>query len=830
MIDMKKAFILFAAVFAALVSCQTVDPIEETKGTITVTPADVVFGMDEGEVLLTLTLNSSVKEWSLTQTGGEDWCMPSKTSGKTSTTIKVTAERNVGDKRTSTLQFDSPGCEPAIVNVVQNGIEKAAKPEGFTAGFRYNDDNSVSFIFLDKDADGKSYDYAYLIGEFNDWTPSDEYLMHRDDEAGCWWYTLKNLDPNKEYMFQYYLGNFNEERGRAFADPFSPIVYEPYDRHIAYSTYPDLRDYPTKTKGAVSAFRINMEEYQWEVDDYKIEDENDLLIYELLLRDFSATGDLNGAMEKLDYLEALGINAIELMPIHEFNGSDSWGYNPISYFGLEKSYGTRDMYKKFIDACHKRGIAVIVDVVYNHAHEDHPYAGLYFDWSTYLPTANNPWFNVVAPHPFSVFHDWNHENEWVRSYVKMSLEYLIDEYKVDGFRFDLTKGFTNKQSNESSASNYDASRVAILKDYAGHIKQVDPNAVVIFEHFADAENNELGKAGAKIWRNLNWAYRQTLSGSNANLNDLWTGTAVPFGTYVGYMESHDEERTCFGATADKTESVSWGICGTLNEWGGTPDIAFAADGALLVAKNVTFTSSDMFKIRGNNSWNVDAYNLGGTVKGQKLPLNKDFTLSSGGGSADMAAPAAGTYDVYFSPAAMKVWVMTPGSRPADPDVQQTDALTLAMKRAACNAAFFFTVPGPKMIWQFGELGYDISIEENGRTGKKPLHWEYFDVPARKELYDTYAGLMNFRAENPRFFDSDATFRWAPSATTKTIFAEADGKRFAVVGNFAKGSQTVSVTLPAGGTWTNWFDKSEKFNGASQSFKLNEGEFKLLVNF
>ena len=136
----------------------------------------------------------------------------------------------------------------------------------------------------------------------------------------------------------------------------------------------------------------------------------------------------------------------------------------------------------------------------------------------------------------------------------------------------------------------------------------------------------------------------------------------------------------------------------------------------------------------------------------------------------------------------------------------------------------------EMIWQFGELGYDESIEVGGRTGRKPLHWEYYDVPARKALYDTYSGILRFRKENPRFFDKDAAFSWTSSGTVKTIKCTADGKSFCVVGNFAKGVQTVSVTLPAAGTWTNWFDSSEKFTGSSQTIKLKAGEFKLLVNW
>ena len=818
---MKRTLLFLAAVILAVASCKETDPIEENKGTIVVTPEEVVFDIEGGEQLLTLTLNSSTKEWKLTQSAGTDWCTPARTSGKTSTSFKINVQKNIGEQRSTTLEFTSPGCDPAIVKVSQSGIANKPVPAGAEYGINYNDDGSVTLVFYDKDANGKSYDYAYVIGEFNDWAPSSEYMMNRDEAAGCWWYTMTDVKAYEEYMFQYYLGMFDQAEGRAFADPYSEVLYEQYDRYISSSTYPNMPAFPAKTKGAISAFKVQKDVYSWEMEEYTIKDENDLVIYELHFRDFTESGDINGAIQKLDYLQALGVTAIELMPIQEFSGSDSWGYNPIGYFALEKSYGTRKMYKKFVDECHKRDMAVIVDVVYNHAHEDHAMAGLYFDWKSYIPTSDNPWFNVYAPHPFSVFHDWNHENTMVRDHIKRSLTYLIEEYKIDGFRFDLTKGFTNKQSNESSASNYDASRVAILKEYGSHIKSVDPNAVVILEHFADSENKDLGNAGMKVWRNLNYEGRSAVGGGSGNFSGLLTESSVAFGTYVGFFESHDEERLCYGAIQDNSETVSWGIVGTLTGWGSEKDIVMTQDGPFYVAKGVTFTSDDMFKIRGNNSWNSDAHNLGGQVKGQKLPLDSEFTLSSGGGSQDMAAPAAGTYDVYMCPDVMKIWMMTPGKRPAEPQIEKEEPLTVAMRRAGASAAFLLTVPGPKMIWQFGELGYDVSIEENGRTGRKPLHWEYYEISARKALYDTYSVLLKFRRENPRFFDKDAKFEWTPSGAMKKITCSVDGKTFHVVGNFGKSVATYSV--PAG-TWTDYINGGT----VSGSITLKEGEFRLLT--
>jgi hypothetical protein len=420
----------------------------------------------------------------------------------------------------------------------------------------------------------------------------------------------------------------------------------------------------------------------------------------------------------------------------------------------------------------------------------------------------------------------------VKEMVKGSLEYLLTEYDVDGFRFDLTKGFTqnNTLGDVGAWGRYDQSRVDILKGYADHVWSVNSDAVVIFEHLADwSEEKVLAEHGIQLWRNMNGSYRSAVGGGSGDFSGSYERTAGLYGGWVSYMESHDEERICYGAGADAS-TVKWGICGTLTSWGSSPDIALKADGAFFSAKNVSFKADDMFKIRGNSMWN-DAFNYGASTKGYKLPLNKEYKLTLGAGSQDMAVPAAGTYDIYFSLAAEKVWLMSPGQRPDDPSVNPgtgggsapaESPFEVAMRRAGASAAFFLTVPGPKMIWQFGEIGYDISIEENGRTGEKPVKTdEYMAVPARKALYDTYAALLKFRRENPRFFDSDASFTWTPTGNLKKITCTADGKTFHVVGNFAKNQ--VSYTVPSG-SWTDYINGGT----VSGTITLKEGEFRLLT--
>lgn len=612
-------------------------------------------------------------------------------------------------------------------------VKTASMPAGLNHGINIIDNSTVTLVLFDKDKNGNRKDFAHVIGDFNDWTLSNDEKsqMFRDESSGVWWITLSNLDPNKEYAFQYYIGKSGGETFRV-ADPYSRKILDPdNDKYISSATYPHLNPYPEKAIGIVSVFQTKSESYNWQVTDFEIPDRDNLVIYEMLLRDFSETGDINGALGKLDYLESLGVNAIELMPVQEFDGNDSWGYNPAFFFAMDKAYGTDRMYKEFIDECHKRGIAVILDVVYNHATGANPYARMWWDTSNNKTSVENPFFNVNAPHPYSVFHDFNHDAQIdgkfiVRDFVKRNLLFLLEEYNIDGFRFDLTKGFTQKNSTESSASNYDASRVAILKEYNNTIKEVNPNAYVILEHFADdREETELSNEGMMVWRNMNWQYGQSAMGhkEDSGFTRTYYGTVRPTNSLVSYMESHDEERLAY-------KQVTWG---------------------------------------------------NGIIK---------------------------------------------------------TSLSARMSQLATNAAFFFTVPGPKMIWQFGELGYDISIDQNGRTGKKPIKWDYLEVSERNSLLKTYSTLINLRMDHPELFNSTATLDWRVTPTFWeqgrfiTLSSFGSSKQVVVIANFTNEVITVPYTFPRYGVWYNYMDQSETIDVTSTNLNIDvpANSFKIYSTF
>ena len=595
-------------------------------------------------------------------------------------------------------------------------------------GINILSDSSVALVLRDKDNTGKSHDYAHVVGDFNDWTLANDSSsqMYRDDAEGVWWIRLDGLNHTAEHTFQYYIGSKGDSAKR-MADPYSTKILDPdNDKYIPSTTYSENLTYPDGAIGQVSAFTIAGDGYTWQNDVVEIKDKGDLIIYELLLRDFTTSGDIAGALERLDYIESLGVNAIELMPVQEFDGNDSWGYNPAFYFALDKAYGTSTDYKSFVDECHARGIAVILDVVYNHSSGSHPFAKLYWDREKNKTAKNNPYYNVDAPHPYSVFHDFNHSSPLVRDYVKRSLKYMLEEYRFDGFRFDLTKGFTQNKSTEATASAYDASRIEILSDYYSSITAVRSDAVMICEHFCDyGEEAELAKMGMMMWRNSNFSYAQAAMGwsSDSSFEGIYVDF-MPDG-WVGFMESHDEERLAY-------KQRKWGDA----------------------------------SLKGNTQTSMN-------------------------------------------------------------------------QRAVC-AAFSMLVPGPKMIWQFGEMGYDYSINSNQagtaeseeyRTARKPIRWDYLDDKERSSLVEDYSRLLALRTAYPDIFADDSLVSWSV-ATSDWVNGRymrlSDGVNTVVVmGNFTADAIESTATLDSGNVWYD-FDTCEKYT--QSSVNLAPCSYKVFTNF
>mgnify|MGYP000194331845 CR=1 FL=1 len=638
-------------------------------------------------------------------------------SVNTNTTFILEAENN-GDIKSKTFNA-----------VVRPTVIEATLPAEMKDGINLNttDATKATLVFY---APGK--EFVHLIGSFNNWEINDNYLLKKDTAKNRFWIELTQLTPQTDFTYQYLI-----EGTLRVADPYSTIILSEYnDQYINNTTYPNLPSYPTGlTNHAVTLLRTGDLPYVWQTTNFQKPAKTDLVVYELLIRDFDELHSYDAVKARLDYLEEMGINAIELLPVMEFDGNESWGYNPSFHMALDKYYGNTTSFKQFIDACHQRGIAVIIDVAFNHASGQHPY---YRMWNTDnggyggQASTNSPFFNPIARHSYSVFNDFNHSKQDVKDYVNRVSQYWIDEYKIDGFRWDLTKGFTqNCTGSEVCTNAYQQDRVDVLKGYADKQWEIDPDFYIIFEHLGTNSeetawvNYRLSEGkGIMVWGNHNHTYNQATMGFSSDSDFSWIsyknrGWSTP--ANVSYMESHDEER--------------------------------------LMYKNLQFGAS-------NASYNIRNLNT-------------------------------------------------------------------ALKREELAGAFFFTVPGPKMIWQFGELGYDKSINENGRTGNKPILWNYLDNPNRKKVYNTWAKLIQLKLNYDIFKTTDFTMDVASNLKKIHLTdVNASGiQNIIIIGNFGTSTSNINPMFQQTGVWYSLLEENESLTvtNITATIALAPGEFKIYGN-
>ncbi|MCU0445980.1 MAG: alpha-amylase family glycosyl hydrolase [Microscillaceae bacterium] len=663
-----------------------------------------------------------------------------------------TAKYNV--KVTATIGNNT--VEKSLYFLLKQTSPNVALPANTRDGLNYLTSTSVRLALM---APQKTT--VYLIGDFNNWEADPAYLMNRDNTNDRFWINLTGLTAGTEYGYQFVVYDANDAKVTV-ADPYAELVLDPnQDQFIPSSIYPNIKPYPSgKTTGIVSVLQTGQTPYAWSnaTLNFVKPDKRNLVIYEAWVYDFSTTRDFQGLIDKLDYIKGLGVNALQLMPIMEFNGNISWGYNPSYYCAVDKAYGTRNKLKKLIDECHKKGMAIILDMVLNHAADSpidgYPYVQMY-------PANNNPMFNPTATHPFNVFRDFNHDSPFTKQIVKNVNEFWLREFKFDGYRFDLSKGFTqNTQcANKEDIGCWNAyhqDRVDTWKRIADEVWAVDPTAYMILEHLSvDSEEEEMAKyragegKGMMFWQNMESAYAENImgfNGNNANISRVDfadRGFSLPHS--IAYMESHDEERVMYKALQNGNS--------------------------------------------GNPNHNVKN-------------------------------------------------------------------LAVALNRTKAAAAVLFPVPGPKMVWQFGELGFDFSINrcENGtinnncRLSPKPLPWvapQSYDTNAdRVKLYKTFAEIIKLKTTYDVFKSTDVFVVSAQdnnqhkkmvkitSQPYTTTPANANQMNVVIIANFDVNAQSVRAEFHHTGTWYDFFDGSNAINvsNVNTNFNLQPGEFRFFTNF
>ncbi len=451
-------------------------------------------------------------------------------------------------------------------------ISEAFPSSTLEDGINYNP-NDTSKATLVLTAPGK--EFIYVAGSFNNWQPSLSFAMKKDPTTSKFWLELTGLTAGVDYSYQYWVVDTTPTTNSPVivktADPFSTLVLSPFDDpYIPAVTYPNLPAYPTGQEREVSVLKTGQTPYDWQVTNFNKPKKEDLVVYEVLVRDFDSHRNFQDLINRIDYFKNLKINAIELMPVMEFEGNESWGYNTSFHLALDKFYGPESKLKEFVDLCHQNGIAVILDVALNHAFGRNPMDRMWMldpdkdGWGG--PASDNPYFNVLSTHSYGVGNDFNHSSAYTQYYTRRVIKHWIQDFKIDGFRWDLTKGFTQNCTGSDACTNaYQQDRVDILKAYADYSWSLDPYHYAIFEHLGiDSEEqqwanyrlNETPSKGVMMWGELQSAYKDLARGSGASITRMGSDSrGFTAKRLIGYPESHDKERVLY-------EAKTFGVAGT----------------------------------------------------------------------------------------------------------------------------------------------------------------------------------------------------------------------------------------------------------------------------
>ena len=748
--------------------------IKAKDGTGTKQSQDILVEVGSFQVSLTSPIDNST---SIIASGSNFNIAATNTNGAASYSLKANGTiintnestasysyAHVGVTNNQTYELSVTQAGTTIVKkfsvVVNPNSVSQAMPAGLVDGINYNPSDATKATLV---LDAPLKDFVYVAGSFNNWQPTSTYAMKKDPVSGKFWLELTGLVSGANNTYQYWVVDAtplaNSPSLVKTADPYSTLVLSPYDDPtIPASSYPNLPAYPAGQQFEVTVLKTGQTPYNWQVTNFTKPEKEKLVVYEVLVRDFDAARNYQSLIDKIDYFKNLKINAIELMPVMEFEGNESWGYNTSFHMALDKFYGTSDKLKELIDVCHQNGIAVILDVALNHAFGRNPMVRMWMndpDGDGFgSPTTENPYFNTVAKHTYSVGEDFNHQSAKTQYYVERVIKQWIQEYKIDGFRWDLTKGFTQActASDEACTNAYQQDRVDVLKKYADYSWSLDPTHYTIFEHlgteaeekqWADYKISETPSKGIMMWGKMTKEYNQLSMGyaTESNISKMSSANrGFAANRLIGYAESHDEER--------------------------------------LMYKNVQY----------------------GAVNG--------------------------TYNVK--------------------------TLNTALSRMSAIGAVSLLIPGPKMIWHFGELGWESSIftcnnnsvntDSDAAAGdckldtKPQPQWvnNWLGNSNRNKIYNDWAKMITLKKTEP-VFSGTSTIPNANSLTvnikiTNASLTSAQLKDVLILANFDVTAQNVATGFPYAGIWVNLMDNTTiNVTDINAPINLPPGEYRIYGN-
>lgn len=381
--------------------------------------------------------------------------------------------------------------------------------------------NGVAFRVWAPNADS-----VFVIGDFNYWSDIDNPLS--SEENGYWYVDVKEAKAGDEYKFVIFNGDLRLER------------IDPYAKQVTNSTGNGVIYDPIS--------------FDWKDDNFQMYPHNELVIYEMHLGSFftekeGKVGNFETALKKLEHIKALGVNAIQIMPVTEFAGDYSWGYNPSHIFAVESAYGGPDKFKLFIREAHKMGFAIIQDVVYNHfgpsdlelwqfdGWSENGKGGIYFYNDEKSET---PWGSTRP----------DYGRPEVRNFIKDNAKMWIEEYHVNGLRYDSTLYIRSIDGNEI---NDIPEGWSLMQEINNYVREVSPFSILIAEDWRNntwltMDINE-GGAGFHTQCDANFVHpvREILSlpnDENRSMGQIKDSISFIYNNdsfrRVIYSESHDE--------------------------------------------------------------------------------------------------------------------------------------------------------------------------------------------------------------------------------------------------------------------------------------------------
>ena len=373
---------------------------------------------------------------------------------------------------------------------------------------------------------------VYVVGSFNHWSETANPLASEGN--GYWSADVPGAKEGDQYRY---------------------LIHSPFLAQPQWRTDP----YAKRVENDRSNGYITSSEFDWGASQFAMPAWNELVIYELHVGSFY---DLNNdgipagfddVLKKVDYLQDLGVNAIELLPIYGFPGKTSLGYNPALPFDIESSYGTNSEFKRFVKAVHAKGMALLLDVVYNHWGPDDldtalwrfdgwsqdDGGGIYFynDWRRHTAFGDRPDFGRPE----------------VRQYIRDNVQMWLDEYQVDGLRFDSTVNIRNVYGNNNDPAHDLPEGWSLMQWLNDEIDHREPWKITIAEDLQGNEwiTTDTGSGGAGFdsqWgSSFHWAIRNALVSSSDEGRDLYgvkEAIEQRFGasafTRIIFSENHDE--------------------------------------------------------------------------------------------------------------------------------------------------------------------------------------------------------------------------------------------------------------------------------------------------